>query len=734
MNMMITKWRILPVKNILSIYTKDIQGIVTNWAAAILIIGLIILPSLYAWFNIKASWDPYGQTSGIKVAVANQDTGAAVKGTGIKIGDEIISSLKENHKIGWIFTTESKALQGVKHGDYYAAIIIPSNFSERIATVLTHNPEKAEILYYVNEKINAIAPKITSTGASSIIHEVNQNFIKTANGAIFRIFNTLGVELKEELPLLLKMKSLILRLEDLFPEINQAADTAVNDLHTSRTIVKKVQDELPHAAELAEKGRQFAHDTSQFLDQSGNALDSAAPAIKEMLQHLQMTAEAANQTSNLLLTAIDLSKHEDIHPRLSHLPKNTVEALAIASNTSASAANLFQRLGSDTNSSVLMSVSSDLDRISGHFKTMSGLLSDSLAAIETAKSSAEATLADLTKLSAEAAQTLERINGNFDPKIMPAIQTAISTVKKEAAHAGEILQSAISDLPAVDKVLLDAAQGLNVAVQEAEMVRTRLPEAESKLKNATKRIADFEKKASLQDLINLLTIDFAKESEFFAEPVKLVENVLYPIPNYGSAMSPFFTTLSLWVGGILLVSLLTVQVHGLHEGIKSYHEYFGRYLTFVTIALLQSLVVTAGDLLFLKAYAADPVKFVLFGLFNSAVFMLMIYTFVSVFGNVGKAMAVVLLVLQLAGSGGTFPIQVTPPFFQAIYPYLPFTYAISLMREAVGGSVRDIVLRDFIILLIYVGITLILGVGLKRFVNRLTAKSVEKAKSGHLIH
>ncbi|MNE39385.1 ABC-2 family transporter protein [compost metagenome] len=261
-----------------------------------------------------------------------------------------------------------------------------------------------------------------------------------------------------------------------------------------------------------------------------------------------------------------------------------------------------------------------------------------------------------------------------------------------------------------------------------------MPAAESKLKNVTSRISEFEKEASLQDLIDLLTIDFAKESDFFSEPVKLVENVLYPIPNYGSAMSPFFTTLSLWVGGILLVSLLSVEVHGLAEGTRSYHEYFGRYLTFLTIALFQSLIVTIGDLLLLKAYAADPVKFVLFGLFNSAVFMLMIYTFVSVFGNVGKAMAVVLLVLQLAGSGGTFPIQVTPPFFQAIYPYLPFTYAIGLMREAVGGSVRDIVMRDFIILLIYAGITLILGLGLKRFVNRITAKSVEKAKSGHLIH
>ncbi|MNI76216.1 hypothetical protein D3C73_1324310 [compost metagenome] len=114
--------------------------------------------------------------------------------------------------------------------------------------------------------------------------------------------------------------------------------------------------------------------------------------------------------------------------------------------------------------------------------------------------------------------------------------------------------------------------------------------------------------------------------------------------------------------------------------------------------------------------------------------MLIIYTLVSVFGNVGKAMAIVLLVLQLAGSGGTFPIQVTPPFFQAIYPFLPFTYGISLMREAVGGSVQDIVTRDIYVLLLYAGLSLALGLGLKKSVNKAAAKWVEKAKSGHLIH
>jgi len=165
-----------------------------------------------------------------------------------------------------------------------------------------------------------------------------------------------------------------------------------------------------------------------------------------------------------------------------------------------------------------------------------------------------------------------------------------------------------------------------------------------------------------------------RESEFFAEPVVLKENKLFPIPNYGSAMSPFFTTLSLWAGALLLVSLL------------------------------------------------------------SALFMLMVCTLVSVFGNIGKAMAIVLLVLQLAGAGGTFPVQVTPPFFQAIHPFLPFTYATGLMREATGGIVGKLVRADLLRLSAYAAASLVVGLSLKRIINRASAAMVARARESRLIH
>lgn len=729
------------MKPIFAIYIKDLRGIITNWAAAVIIGGLIILPSLYAWFNIKASWDPYGQTSGIRVAVVNQDAGTTLRGQSLKIGDEIISSLQENHNIGWIFTGEDKAMKGLKRGKYYAVIVIPDSFSARIASVLTPSPEKAEILYYVNEKINAVAPKITAKGASSVTSEVNRNFIKTANGAIFSIFNQIGLELKQELPLIRKMKTLAFRFQELYPEINNAAGTAVNDLHATQDIVGKVQTELPHAAELAEQGKQWAANTSGFLSRGSEVLEASTPIVKDTLIHLTQAADLVSRTSGLLLAALEQENEDESKDLLPpQQSEHLTQGLSVAEGMAESLADMLARLESSASGNKLTGAVAELRQAGGEFHQMAALIPGirtSAIGTETAPGPKEAAIAALTKvhgLSESAVDRLNRLSGSFDTAIQPAIKSAMDTLKQEASHAGKLLQEASADLPVIDKVLTDAGKGITTAIKGAEAIRKELPTAEKKLQEVTRRITSLEKEGTLEDLIGLLSLDFAKESEFFAEPVILKEKRVFPIPNYGSAMSPFFTTLSVWVGGLLLVSMLTVEVHDRIDGIRSYQEYLGRFLTFLTLALLQTVFTTVGDLLILGTYAADPVRFVLYGLLLAAVFMLIIYTLVSVFGNVGKAMAIVLLVLQLAGSGGTFPIQVTPPFFQAIYPFLPFTYGISLMREAVGGSVQDIVTRDIYVLLIYAGLALALGLGLKKIVNKAAAKWVEKAKSGHLIH
>ncbi len=267
----------------------------------------------------------------------------------------------------------------------------------------------------------------------------------------------------------------------------------------------------------------------------------------------------------------------------------------------------------------------------------------------------------------------------------------------------------------------------------ADLSREELPEFEKAINNAANKITDFDKNYDLQSIIKMLRNDADKDSSFIASPVKLKETSYYPIPNYGSASSPFYTALCLWVGALLLISLLRVDVE-VPAGIFShYHRYFGRLLTFLSIGLMQALIVTLGNIFLLGVSIAEPLLHVLFSMFISVVFMTIVYTLVSLFNNVGKGIAIILLVLQISGAGGNFPIQVSPPFFQAIYPFLPFTYAVSLIRESVGGLYMPTVWIDMSVLAGFAILFITLGILLKKPLDKVVPKLSEKAKRSKLI-
>ncbi|MVP01656.1 YhgE/Pip domain-containing protein [Paenibacillus lutrae] len=714
------------MNNIGSIYSRDIRNIVTNWAAAVVILGLVLLPSLYAWFNIKASWDPYGQTSGVLIAVANNDQAADLRGQAINLGEEIVTSLKKNHKIGWTFVDQEAALRGVEHGDYYASLVIPADFSAKIATVLTDDPQKAEILYTVNEKINAVAPKITSKGASSVIEEVSGNFVKVANGTIFRIFNEVGIELENELPTIEKVRTLVFKLETIFPELNSAVTTALTDVKKTNEIIRKAQDNLPIVSRLAQDGEQFTSRLGDYLSRSSEAVKAAAPDIKQDLILLRHTAASAEELTGILQDAA--ADPALVKSALDRTAGRLTSAVGAADRM----ASLFGQLNSSGGSQVLTSVIEKLQQTKNRFQQMLTLVNQITEGLDKGEQPAKELVDNLSRLSEEADSLLGDILQRYEGQIQPQILQAMKQANTAARNAHNVLVEANKSIPDLTKILQDAAKGLTLGDRELHAIQSQLPEVEAKVKGLAERIRSFEKEGNLAEIIDLLKNNFEKESEFFAEPVLLKENKLFPIPNYGSAMSPFFTTLSLWVGALLLVSLLTVDVH--EPVYRSYQVFFGRYLTFLTLAILQSLMVTLGDIYILGAYVADKLGFISFGMLLSAVFMLIVYTLVSVFGNVGKALAIVLLVLQLAGSGGTFPIQVTPPFFQAIHPYLPFTYGIDLMREAVGGILWDNVYSDVFMMAVYVGITLLIGLALKETINTASRNLVKKAKESKLIH
>ncbi|MBY0160287.1 YhgE/Pip domain-containing protein [Cytobacillus firmus] len=715
------------MKNIFHIYSADIRRIVRNWAAAVILGGLAILPSLYAWFNIEASWDPYGQTSGVSIAVANLDKGTTLRGQPINLGKEIVESLHHNEKLGWRFTEDSEnAIQGVRRGTDYAAIVIPENFSARIGTVLTNEPVKAQILYYTNEKINAISPKVTAQGASAVVEEISKNFIKTANGTIFEIFNTLGIEIENQLPAINKVRSLLFRLEKSFPELNEAVSTAQQDIKLANRLVEQADAALPRLEGIATDGKEMAGALAEFANQAAGASKSLEPALRQDLEVLGAATGALSQV-------LDALGQKGIDPKeLASRLNAAQERAETAAQAAARLGQLFKRLGSI--SPAAASAAAKLEDIAARWTSAQAVLQSIAQAVERGEEAPADSIDKLKKLTDDITGLTDALLSRYDSEIGPAISKAFTKGSDTAKRVQQELTQALASVPDIQRLLQDARKGLKVGGEEVQLAQNRLPEAELRITQLANRLREMEAEGDIQEIIDLLQNNFELESQFFAEPVTLEENRLYPIPNYGSAMSPFFTTLSLWVGALLLVSLLSVDVHDEERSFRSIEVYFGRYLTFLTIALFQALFVTLGDIYLLGTYVVNPGWFILFALLISCVFMLIVYTLVSVFGNVGKAMAIVLLVLQLAGAGGTFPIQMTPPFFQALHPYLPFTYAISMMREAVGGILWDIVIRDMLLMLVFAAIALVIGIALKKPINRASSGLIRKAKASKLIH
>ncbi|MFD6507190.1 MULTISPECIES: YhgE/Pip family protein [unclassified Bacillus (in: firmicutes)] len=941
------------MKQIWRIYKTDLRNVAKHWAAIVIVLGLMILPSLYAWFNIKASWDPYGNTKGIQIAVSNQDVGSNLRGKDINIGKEIVDSLKKDKNFGWKFVDEKQAIYGVERGDYSASITIPKDFSEKIATVLNENPQKPELDYYVNEKVNAIAPKITAKGASGLTEEVSKNFVKTANGEIFKIFNDLGIDLETNLPSIEKVKDLVFKLEAQFPEMNTLVDKALDDATRAEDVVKVAQKELPVVESVINDGQEALGNLDKFFANNDQTLQNAPGTIRNHLTTAKDVMDKANTFTNFLMNpGIDLSGMKGLpefpaRPDLSKLNdegykniarninqtvnnvlnsaragtaygKSVVNGLqngqfdpekakqdlnAVSENLQGrtdsvaylinvftelqksattdfgqsffqgrvdrltklksgmenanngikdivnvigtgqevkkdvtdvanqkldaanglidqaekdysetfvadykkavstvdqakadaneaydtvkneydKAKNNFEGVIADVNNRGVNGLDSTkvaLNDLNGQLQATKNLIGDAIPVLEstnkvladvnsgknlnngiaklnkaqnTVQKGIDATNKATTlinngqKPTKEVVESINEATKNasaqlgdflatYDSEIVPNFNTAIARTKEMSKNTTQILGEADKKLPDVKKLLEDSSKGLVDGQKKIADIKAEMPATEKKIKELADKIRDFESEEDIKDIIRLLKNDVEKQSDYFANPVNLKENKLFAMPNYGSAMSPFYTVLALWVGALLMVSLLTVEVHEEGANYKSHEVYFGRLLTFLTIGLSQAFIVSMGDIFLLGTYVVDKFWFVLFSLFIGGVFVCIVYSLVSIFGNVGKSMAIILLVLQVAGSGGTFPIQMTPPFFQALYPFLPFTYAISAIRETVGGMLWDIVTRDLLVLSVFVVIMVVAALLLKKPINKSSEKFVENAKGSKIIH
>ncbi len=712
------------MKNIFKIYKNDLKDIFTNKVLLVIIIGLCILPSLYAWFNIKASWDPYGNTGNISVAVINEDSGAEIMNKKVNMGDELVKELKTNKDLGWKFVDRKKALEGVNSGKYYAYIEIPSNFSENLTSLVSKDIKKGTIIYTVNEKINAIAPKITSKGATTIQNEVNQTVVKTVSEVVLKAFKEAGIEIEKQLPKLSTLESNLVEVQGKFKDIDKVVDTAVDATDKVSDIIKDIQNDMPLIKDTITNSKNLSSDIKSFLNDSKTGLSQLSTILKN---DLGLISEISSNAKNAVSDLIDaINKGSESAPQLIDNLSTKLSDLASSTNT---LTKFLEKLNKLVPGNQLKSVIDSLNSISAKLDTAVSSLQTIKNQVANGEKPPLTNLNNLLKVIGDVNTITSSILNNFDSKIQGPISNIIEDSFKVADNIIAVLDSAEKKLPAVEDILNTTLSFSGSAEKGASFIKEKLPYAKSVVDTIVDSMKKINNSSEVNELISLLKSDVLKRSDFLKQPVDLVENRLYPIKNYGSAMAPFYTVLSLWVGILLLMSLLSTNVHGDY---KPNEVYFGRGLTFLTLTIIQALIVSLGDIYFLKVQAVNIPLFILISVFTSIVFTAIVYSLVSIFGNVGKAIGVVLLVIQVAGSGGTFPIQVTPQFFQNVYPLLPFTYAISAMREAVGGIYMPNLTKDISTLAIFIVVFVIFTVFFKKPINKVTEKIQDRFNESDL--
>ena len=712
------------MKNIIEIFQNDIREIFRKTRTWIVIIGLILLPSMYAWPNILSAWDPYGHTNNIKVAVVTEDSGAEVSGQKVNLGENLVEGLKNNKNLDWQFVSnKQEAEEGVRIGDYYASIVIPKKFSEDLTSVSRGFPKKATIEYTVNEKINAISPKITNSGASAIANNISKSFVEIANGVIFEKLHEAGIKFEQNLPSIEKMKEEIFKLNDNFSNYENVVSELIGKTEQGQEILNTIQQTLPDIDRFATNSIMLADKADITINNIQSFNEKLLPLISNHLKVVEDVSGEANSLAQKIQSKPD--NVEETKEKLKLL--NT--RLEAAEERLRVVKNIFEYLNELSGENILQNQLNKINTLENDLTKVKEVNNKIYTNIDNYDEIAD----DIKKDFVDRTKRINEISTNIDNRLNDDIAPLVAKVLTKADininEISKLIIGAQNELPEVEAKISSTEVKIQRAHAKLITIQKELPEAKGKIKKLTEEIKKAEAGTNTNMLFNLLKVDYKQQAEFFANPVQLSENKLYHIKNYGSAMTPFYTVLSIWVGALLMSSLLTTKVEDEEGKYKPCEKYFGRWILFLVISLFQTLVITLGDMYILGTQAVSPYRFVFYGLLISALFSSIIYTIVHLLGNVGKAICIILLVLQLGSSGGTFPIQMTSSFFQTLYPKVPFTYSIGLLREAVGGVYIPAAQRDMKILLIGIVITLISGTILVHLKSRSKKLSAEREKS-----
>lgn len=589
---------------IAEIMKKNFKGAFANPIVVIVLIGIIIIPSLYALLNIQACWDPYGNTGDVPFAIANLDDGASFNDKDINVGKELVKDLKKNDKFKWTFVSEDDLRKGVYNGTYYAGIVIPKNLSENIVSITGDNPQQAKLEYVVNMKTNPVATKLTDSGANAVYTSLNAKIVEIIDIAAYQ------------------------KLGELQAGLAEGAQKLANGGKQLQAGSAKVQA----GASQVKSGESQVKDGASQVKSGASSLNDGASQLKQGSDQLSDGASQVEKGSEELSAAVD--------PSL--IPDGPIK-----------------------------------DYAEGNVKLADG--------------------------------------------------------SSQVAAGGKQLANGANQLANGGSQLADGANQVAEGSSKLAEGSVSLASGATLLSNGATN-ALFAASSSLGSTANTLGgitgIDEDTLGDYFLSPVELERNELFSVNSYGSDVSPFYLVLSMWVGAVITCVMMNPRTS---QGTKysPFEMYFGKLLTYIIMSILQACVTIIGCYL-LGIQILNPILFIASCILVSMIFMILIYSIISAIGTVGKAIGVVLLVLQISATGGIYPIQIMHPFFRALYPYMPMTYGITLVREAQLGTVWSNYIPALAILLAIGFVTIIAAVIIKEKLDKPSHYFEEKLEESKL--
>ncbi|MFW9254212.1 YhgE/Pip family protein [Corynebacterium amycolatum] len=747
------------MRNVLEIVRNDFRVIRQNTMTGIMVFGLVLIPLLFTCFNVLASWEPFENTEKLKIAVASNDRGhrTDIGAIDVNLGNEVLSKLSRNHEIDWQITDSEDAIDGTKSGDYYAAIVLPENFSTELMTFYVRGTKAPKLTLYTNEKKNALSSIITSKGASGVIQEIDKNFTQVVASVGLGVITSLDEYLNTS-----DSKQALTRVQ------NRVDDTAArlrSGAQTARSLSTLVETTVP-----------LVETADSILENAGARMDILRNGSGDGNVAGDLEAAVGNVRDSVS-TALDAtqSSYEGVRDRVNELvdgtqatsgaTADTFDAMAAKFGQQADGLTAMRDRLEDTVGAVVPGVAkpgydraiSDLNtsiaRTRGLQESFSAVAADLRGGRDTGSSISQAKDAFTAAIAA-----VENAKNSYEQNLRPqidALSEPVSRLSNDIEVIGEDIRGirgTISGSP-VDTLRKTSAATMGLSNRFDDLA-ARFDEIHNALEEA-KDTGD------LSRIAEAVGDDPSALAAQLAAPVQVEEDPVFPVQSFGAGMAPFYATLALWIGALLSSVLIRTTVRSRDgqkvgddeaenvvsdavddaqgdaasdeideptsdaqinaaqaEDYTRVEKYFGRFATFASVGLVQSTLMVLGLQVYVGIEPAHRFLMLLAGWVISLVFMMIVFSFVFTFDNAGKAICVLLLVMQVSAAGGAYPLPLVPQWVQNISPWLPGTYAIDMFRSSIAGIYEADYWKLMFMLALFIIPSLILALGLQRIFEK----------------